>query len=292
MTGAERRARLGGLGVRSRLARSGPPATAAQIASEIEALGYSALWVGGGDADTLEERLELLLGATTSLVIGTSVINIWAHRAFDAAAVFSRLEARYPNRLLLGFGVSHPAVVARTGAVYRRPVAAMLTYLDELDAAGLAADRRVLGALGPRMLEISRDRSIGTVPFLVAVEHTTMEREILGADALLAPTLEVVLDDDPERARMRARAAMSFHLTLPNYINNLKRIGFTDSDLRGTGSDALIDRVAVWGDELAVRQRVDAHRGAGADHVVLEVVTEDASIPPFDAWQRLASAPT
>jgi probable F420-dependent oxidoreductase len=281
---------VGGVGVRSRLARNAPAELATRIAAEVESLGYSALWVGGAEPDTLEERLGVLLDATSTLIVGTSVASIWAHDAAGAVATYERLNARHPGRLILGFGVSHPVLVARTGDAYRKPLAAMAAYLDRLDAAGLPTDRRILGALGPRMLELSRDRSLGTVPFLVAPEHTALEREIIGADAVLAPTIEVVLDVDPSRARARARHAMSFHLTLPNYIRNLKRVGFTDADVADGGSDALVDRVAAWGDEAAVRERIAAHQAAGADHVALEIVTDDPSCAPFDQWRRLAPA--
>jgi probable F420-dependent oxidoreductase len=196
------------------------------------------------------------------------------------------VEAAYPGRFVLGLGVSH----AKLADQYRRPYSALVAYLDALDGAGLPADRRVLAALGPKVLELSRDRAAGAVPYLVTAEHTAQAREILGTRPLLAPELKVVLETDPARARSLARETLAMYLALPNYTKNLLRLGFTEDDLADGGSDRLVDAVFAWGDDHRIRDRINAFHEAGADHVALQVVDKT----PRDGlqregWRRLAS---
>ncbi|MFD3453949.1 LLM class F420-dependent oxidoreductase [Streptomyces sp. NPDC058691] len=257
----------------------------AETAAELEELGYGALWLGGSSG---VEHAAPLIEATSSITVATGILSIWQYEAADVAARWSALESAHPSRFLLGLGVSH----AKLAAQYERPYAAMTGYLDALDAAGVPAGRRVLAALGPKMMELTRDRSAGAHPYLVTPEHTAQSREILGRGPLLAPEFTVVLDTDPERARTTARAMLSFYLTLPNYTNSWLRLGFTEDDLANGGSDRLVDALIGWGDEERLRERIDAFLDAGADHVAVQVLTAggDRNGLPREEWRRLAAA--
>jgi probable F420-dependent oxidoreductase len=256
----------------------------AEAAAELEDLGFGAVWLGGNSA---ARHATPLLEATTRLVVGTSIQSIWDYTAEDSAAGHAEVESAHPGRFVLGLGVSH----AKLAEQYRRPYSAMVAYLDALDAAGVPAERRVLAALGPKMLQLSRDRAAGTIPYLVTPEHTARAREILGDGPLLAPEFKVVLDEDAERARTVARSYLARYLQLPNYTSNFLRLGFTEDDVRGGGSDRLIDAVFAWGSESRIRDRIEEFHAAGADHVVVQVVTEaeDRDALPAQEWRRLAA---
>ncbi|MEU7056276.1 LLM class F420-dependent oxidoreductase [Streptomyces sp. NPDC046197] len=255
----------------------------AEAAAELEELGYGAVWLGG---NSTARNVAPLVEATSKIVVGTSIQSIWQEEAAVAAANFTELEAAHPGRFVLGLGVSHGRLVDR----YRRPYAAMVAHLDELDKAGVPADRRLLAALGPKMLELSRDRAAGAIPYLVTPEHTAQAREILGAGPLLAPEFKVVTETDPSRAREVARGYLAMYLALPNYTNNFLRLGFTEADISDGGSDRLIDAVFAWGDESRIRARIEEFRQAGADHVALQVVTDNPrEALPREEWRRLAS---
>ena len=201
--------------------------------------------------------------------------------------LFRSLDAQYPGRFVLGLGASHAPLVEN----YTRPYSRMVAYLDTLDVAGpeVGKDRRMLAALGPRMLELARDRAAGAHPYFVPVEHTAHARTILGKGPLLAPEVTVVLESDPTTARNLARTFTAGYLTLPNYANNLRRLGFGDEDLAGGGSDRLVDAVVAWGDVDAVASRVQEHRAAGADHVCIQVLPIRDSFP-VTAYRELAPA--
>ncbi|MFF4490873.1 LLM class F420-dependent oxidoreductase [Streptomyces sp. NPDC001544] len=255
----------------------------AEAAGELQELGYGAVWLGGSSA---AHHAVPLLEGTDRLVVGTSIQSIWDYEADASAAAFAEVEAAHPGRFVLGLGVSH----AKLADQYRRPYSALVAYLDALDGAGVPADRRVLAALGPKVLELSRDRAAGAVPYLVTAEHTARAREILGTRPLLAPELKVVLETDPARARSLARETLAMYLALPNYTKNLLRLGFTEDDLADGGSDRLVDAVFAWGDDNRIRDRINAFHEAGADHVALQVVDDS----PRDglqreSWRRLAS---
>ncbi|WP_328683061.1 LLM class F420-dependent oxidoreductase [Streptomyces sp. NBC_00343] len=255
----------------------------ADAAAELEQLGYGAVWLGGSSA---AQHAVPLIEATSTLAVGTSIQSIWQYDAAESAAGFAELEAAHPGRFLLGLGVSH----AKLADQYRRPYSALMSYLDALDTAGVPADRRLLAALGPKTLELARDRSAGSIPYLVTPEHTAKARAVLGETPLLAPELKVVLETDPTRARTLARDYLAMYLALPNYTNNFLRNGFTESDLADGGSDRLVDAVFAWGDESSIRARIDAFLAAGADHVALQVVDGAARDSlPREAWRKLAS---
>ncbi|MCV2463690.1 LLM class F420-dependent oxidoreductase [Streptomyces sp. ICN988] len=276
---------VGRYGVWSRQLRSEDPegaAERAEAAAELERLGYGALWLGGNSS---ARNAAPLIGATERIVVGTSIQSIWEHKASEAAAGFAELEVSHPGRFVLGLGVSH----APLAEGYRRPYSTMVGYLDELDRAGMRSGHRVLAALGPKMLDLSRDRAAGAIPYLVTPEHTAQARERLGEGPLLAPEFKVVLDSDPSRARATARAYLAMYLKLPNYTKNFLNLGFTEDDVTGGGSDRLIDAVFAWGDEATIRARIDSFHAAGADHVALQLVEDDTARLPREGWRRLAA---
>lgn len=252
-----------------------------EMAGELERLGYGALWLGGSPLAAPAE-VEPLLAATESLVVGTSIVNIWSADATTVAASFHRIESRYPGRFLLGIGAGH----AEHTADYRKPYDALVTYLDVLDRNGVPASSRALAALGPRVLRLARDRTVGALPYLVTPDHTSRAREILGADALLIPEQKVVLVDDDQRARVIGRDAVAMYLGLGNYVGNLRRLGYTDADVTTPGSDRLLDALAVHGPADRVAAQLTAHLDAGADHVAIQPLP--GSGDPMPALRALA----
>jgi len=285
---------LTGTGIWSSALRYGDTGEAADAASEMESLGYTALWIPdvGGD---LFGPLGNLLGATTTATIATGILNLWMHEPSDAAANYHQLTTDHGDRLIIGIGVSHGMLInLQEEGRYRRPLERMSQYLDGIDAAStpIPPDRRVLAALGPKMLELARDRAGGTHPYLVTPEHTAVARAAVGADRLVLPEQGVVLETDPDTARTIARSALSVYLGLPNYANNWKRFGFTDDDIADGGSDRLVDALVVWGDEDTIARRVQEHHDAGADHVCVQVLTSDPMGFALDEFRRLAPALT
>jgi probable F420-dependent oxidoreductase len=263
---------------------------AAEAAAELDELGYGALWLGNSDGGL--ELHEALLAASRRLVLGTAIINIWVNPPARVGASYQRVERSYPGRILIGLGSSHAGLTQ--GQEYR-PSQKMVSYLDELDARSptVPTDRRVLAALGPKMLRLAAERSAGVHPYLVTPAHTKRARDILGSGPLLAPEQKVVLETDPIKARAIARPVFSPHLTQPNYTNNLLRMGFTTDDLADGGSDRLIDAVIAWGDTGTVLDRIAAHHAAGADHVAIQVLTAGdygRGPLPRQQWRELAAA--
>ena len=277
---------VGRYGIWSAGLRSEDPSRRGELAeatAELEQLGYGAVWLGGSSA---ARNAVPLIEATSRIAVGTSIQSIWQYTAAESAASFAELEQAHPGRFLLGLGVAH----AKNTAEYRRPYSALVAHLDALDTAGVPAGRRLLAALGPRTIELARDRAAGSIPYLVTPEHTAQSRELLGETPLLAPELKVVLETDPTRARTLARETLSPYLALPNYTANFLRNGFTESDIADGGSDRLVDAVFAWGEESQIRARIDAFLAAGADHVALQVVDGAARESlPREAWRRLAS---
>jgi probable F420-dependent oxidoreductase len=284
---------IGSKGIWSAALRYGDQAKVADAAPELEELGYSTLWIPdvGGD---LWSPLANLLAATKTVTIATGILNLWMHTPEETAANHASLTAEHGNRFLCGIGISHRPFIDMVNkpGTYQKPIETMAQYLDGLDAAEppLAADGRVLAALGPKMLELARSRTAGTHPYLVTPELTKRAREGVGADRLVASEQAVVLETDPDKARTIARAHLQSYLALPNYSNNWKRQGFTDDDLANGGSDRLVDAMVVWGDEATIATRVDEHRAAGADHVCIQVLTSDPRELPLDQWRALAPA--
>lgn len=244
-----------------------------QQATEIEALGYGAVWVGGSPPAALS-WVEPILQATTTLCVATGIVNIWSAPAQRVAESFHRIEAAYPGRFLLGIGVGHAEMISE----YRKPYNAPVEYLDRLDDYGVPANRRVVAALGPRVLGLSARRSAGAHPYLTTPEHTARARELIGPSAFLAPEHKVVLTTDSARARTVGRQALDMYFNLANYRNNWKRLGFTDDEVSRPGSDRLVDAVVAYGTPDAIAARLNEHLLAGADHVPIQVLTEDDNL--------------
>ncbi len=256
------------------------------MAPELESLGYGTLWSSGGFDPGLSPHFEKLLAATDRVPVASGIVSIWAGAPEDVGPAVAALEDRFRGRFLLGIGTSHGPVVAD----YTRPYSKMVAYLDALDAleTPVPPERRVLAALGPRMLELAAARAAGAHPYFVPVEHTALARGILGADSLLATEVAVVLETDPTKARELARAYASIYLGLPNYTSNLRRFGFGDDDIDHGGSDRLIDAVIPWGDAETVAAAVRAHHDAGADHVCIQVVSDRQEFP-LGGYRELAA---
>jgi probable F420-dependent oxidoreductase len=248
---------------------------------EIEALGFGALWVGGSPSVA---QARAYLEATTRLPVATGILNVWQHDPAAVAAEHAALAADHPGRFLLGIGIGHPE--ARSD--YRRPLATMRAFFDGLAAAPRPVPREelVTAALGPRMLDLAAERSLGTHPYFTTPEHTAFARERVGPDVLVAPEVAVVLEEDPATARKLARAYAATYLGLRNYTSNLLRFGFTEDDLAGGGSDRLIDAVVPHGSAQDVAAAVRAHLDAGADHVCVQPLGHGPE--PLDDYRALA----
>lgn len=267
----------------------GDRGVAKEAAAQLEQLGYGALWFPNRPA--LFELARELLEATHHITIATGIASIWTHPAKEVAEGHHTLTQAHPHRFVLGLGVSHAHLVNRNEpGRYDRPVERMSAYLDALDTAPIPVptSERLLAALGPRMLELARDRSAGAHPYLVTAEHTRRARESLGAGPILAPEQAVVLETNPERARAIAREHLSMYLQAPNYSNSWLRLGFVSGDLTNGGSDRLVDALVAWGDSDTIHERVAEHFSAGADHVCLQVITADRTAMPLAEWQALA----
>lgn len=247
----------------------------AGVVVQIEDLGYRTLWLGGSPGADLRPA-EQFLDATASLTVATGVVNIWKSGAEELADSFHRIERRHPGRLLLGIGSGHREATPQR----ERPLDAMARYLDVLDAHGVPADRRVLSALGPRMLALAAERSAGTHPYLTIPPQTAHARATLGPAALVAPEQTVVLGTDDEAARRDARDFLRSYLGMVNYVSTMRRGGFSESDVADGGSDRLVDAIVRHGDGAALATAVREHLEAGADHVCVQVVPAAGDVLP------------
>ncbi len=245
---------------------TGAPVTPEQ-AADIEKLGYGTVWVGASPAADLA-FVEPILEKTETLQVATGIVNIWNAEAGEVAESYHRIEDAYPGRFLLGVGVGHPEHQQQ----YAKPYQALVDYLDVLDGAKVPTSRRVLAALGPKVLKLAAQRSAGAHPYLTTPVHTGQSRELLGPTVLLAPEHKVVLTDDAAAAREIGRQTVDFYLGLSNYVNNWKRLGFTDDDLERPGSDRFIDAVVAYGSPDQIAARLNEHLQAGADHVAIQVL--------------------
>lgn len=279
---------IGKLGVWSMEMRFGDKARSSAAATELEALGYGAVWIPGGIDDGAPADVERLLAATSRITIATGILNIWKHDPQELADWFLALPQDWRARTLLGLGISHGPLIGET---WGKPLEVTTTFLDRLDAAGMPRENLCLAALGPKMVALAGDRTSGAHPYLVTPDHSRRARAILGDGALLAPEQGVVLESDPAKARALAVAALAHYRLLPNYRNNWLRLGFSEGEIEAL-DDRLLDALFAIGGVEAAARRVEAHLDAGANHVCLQVIAGTGAGGSFDEllpqWRALA----
>jgi probable F420-dependent oxidoreductase len=245
-------------------------------AAELESLGYSTIWLPGGQIDTLD-RIAQVLRATENIPVASGIISLDVYGSAEVASLYAELQAVSPDRFVVGLG----------GPQTPRPLRALNAYLDELDRAAVPADRRILASLGPRKLELARDRAAGAVPLLVNPAYTADARRILGEASTLVIDQLVVLDTDAARARETARGPLRFLSTVGGYRTNFERMGFSSKEITEL-SEHLVDELVVWGDAETIAARVAAHRDAGADQVALGVLSQGDQPTPIEVARELA----
>lgn len=272
-----------------------PAPEARRAAQLVEELGFGALWVAEAVGRDPFVSSAVLLSATERLPLATGIANIYVRDPMAMVAAQKTLAEAFPDRFLLGLGVSHGHLVAGVRKHdYTKPYSHMVEYLDRMDRALFMASPpasdpgRLLAALGPKMLELSASRANGAHPYFTTPEHTATARATMGPDALLAPEQMVVLETDPVEARRIARAGMKIYLGLPNYFNNLLRLGFEEHDRADGGSDRLVDAIVAWGSDDQIAARVAQHHDAGADHVCVQVLQDGRDLPEAQL-RRLAA---
>ena len=272
-----------------------PMREAQQYAAQIEELGFRAVWVPEAVGREPFASTSLLLSATERLIMATGIASLHARSAMTMQAGWKTVTEAFPDRFLLGIGVSHqPAVEGFHGASYGKPYTNMVNYLDAMDrglffaAQPTTPPARCLAALGPKMLKLAAERTLGAHPYFVPVEHTPIARAALGPDALLAPEQAVVFSTDATEARAVARGFMKTYLGLPNYTNNLRRLGWSEEDIAGP-SDRLVDAIVAWGTLDDIHARIKAHLDGGADHVCVQVLSADPTAVTMNEFRELAS---
>lgn len=290
-------ARIGRVGIWSFALQRLSAADAGAAIRTFEGLGYPTVWMPESvGSKEVFAHAGLLLAASERAIVAPGIASIYARDPMAMASGAKALAEAYPGRFVLGIGVSHAPSVALRGGSYGKPVQAMREYIDGMDAAQYAGPEPagpvplVLAALGPRMLELAAERADGAHPYFVPVEHTRIARQAIGPETCLAVEQTAVLSTDPDEARRIGRAFAKHYLALPNYANNLRRLGWSDEDIANDGSDRLIDAVVAWGDVDAIAARVRAHLDAGADHVCVQLRSESSADPALAAYAELAAA--
>lgn len=273
-----------------------PMAAAQEGIAQVEEMGFGTVWVPEAVLREAFASCALLLSATKKMTIATGIASLHARTAQSMQAGWKTLSEAFPNRFLLGIGVSHaPMVQGVHKGNYDKPYSTMVEYLEAMDNGVFFSPppsqppRRVLAALGPKMLKLSAEKADGAHPYFVPVEHTAFAREVLGKDPLLAPEIAVVLNEDADTAKDIANKFMSTYTKLPNYTNNLKRFGFTEDDI-ANHSDRLMDAIVARGSIDVIMARIKEHIDAGADHVCVQVLTGKPGVLPMKQWQELADA--
>ena len=274
-----------------------PAEKEAEFANSLEEMGFKTLWIpeGLGSKEALAHAT-YLLSQTRTLIVATGIASIYARDAYAMANGARLIADAYPGRFVLGIGVSHSVTVEMRGHAYGSPLEAMRAYLDGMEASKYGGPQpqspapRVLAALGPRMLRLAAERTAGAHTYFVPVEHTPVAREQLGDSAFLSPEQAAVVETDPEAARTIARKYMAGYIDLPNYRNNLTRLGWSEDELSGGGSDRLVDALIAWGDAGAIAKRVREHLDAGADHVSVQLLRASSRDLPTDDYRALADA--
>jgi probable F420-dependent oxidoreductase len=278
--------KLGRLGVWSiDIRRADEPALGA--AAELERLGYGTIWYPAGSGTRGFDIAQALLAGTEHITVATGITSIWATTAAESNAGFAGLELDHPGRFLLGVGASHGPMVDRGNpGRYRRPLASTAQYLDELTT--VPRESRILAALGPKMLDLAKNQTIGAHPYLVTPAITEGVRSALGAGPTVAVEQGVVLETDPQRARASARQHLSGYFDLPNYVHNWLRSGYTEDEVATPGSDRLVDDLIAWGTAEQVGNRIREHYAAGADHVCVQVIGGGQPVP-VEQWKAIAA---
>jgi probable F420-dependent oxidoreductase len=269
---------LGRIGIWHSRRKGGPG-----LVAEVERLGYGAFWLGGSPS---VEQARPYVEAGETIPVATGILNVWQHDPADVARDHAKLTADHPGRFLLGIGIGHPEATSD----YTRPLKTMRDFFDGLDHADtpVPKDQRLAAALGPKMLDLAKERSLGTHPYFIDVQHTRFARERVGEGVLVAPEVAVVVEQDPETARAIAREYAASYLRMSNYTNNLLRFGYTEQDFENGGSDRLIDAVIPHGSPEAIADAIRAHLEAGADHVCLQPLGHGDE--PLEDFASLAKA--
>jgi len=258
------------------------------FAETIDDLGFGSLWISAGFQSGMPTAYRSLVECTSQILVASGILSIWHCSPEQAAEGVREIQIDFPERFILGLGASHAPQVTSFGHDYAKPYSRMVDYLNQLDHLQVGNTNRMLAALGPRMLKLASERSMGAHPYFVPVEHTRQAREILGPQPMLVPEQAIVLNTDPTIARQLARVFMAPYLQLPNYTNNLIRLGYTEDDFRGGGSDRLVDAIVAWGTPEDALLRVSEHLNAGASSVCLRVVTEEPAPIPHTQMLVLA----
>jgi probable F420-dependent oxidoreductase len=290
---------IGRLGIWTWTLDGAPMSQSREAVAELEELGFGAVWIPEAVGREPFAHAALLLASTKSIVVATGIASMYARTAVTMQAGHKTLTEAFGDRFLLGIGASHAHMAkALHKSTYDKPYSTMVEYLDTMDSAPFAAavpqvtPRRVLAALGPKMLKLAAERADGAHPYFTTPEHTAMAREILGPTPILAPEQAVILSENADEARELGRKFMSTYLRLPNYANNLLRIGFTDDDVKGPNgqpSDRLVDAICCWGSIDTIAERLRRHFDAGASHVSVQVLSGDLVTMPRREWRELAS---
>lgn len=289
---------VGTIGIWTTTHESLPAAQSAEVASELESLGYAALWIPEAWGREAFTNASLLLAGSSRIVVATGIANIWARDAVSASNAAKTLNAAFDHRFVLGLGVSHQPLVERLrGHEYQTPYSAMAAYLAAMDDAPMFAPEghvpgaRVIAALGPKMLALGATRANGVHPYLTTPEHTAQAREIVG-DAFIGVEQAVVLGGTREEYLARAHAYLEIYTGLENYRASWRRLGFSDEDFVRGGSERLCEALVTHGDEEKILAKVNEHRAAGADHVCLQFLGADLATPPWEDWRHFAPAIT
>lgn len=273
-----------------------PSGVVRDTVAELDAAGWPTLWIPETVSRDPFVSASVILAATQDMKVATGIASIWARDAMTTNNASLTLNEAYDGRFLLGLGVSHHTLTEWVRKhEYAKPLTKMREYLERMDASrfnGVAPaepPNRVIAALGPKMLALSAELADGAHPYFVPVDHTVTAREAIGPDKMLAVEQMLVLETDPTKAREIARKHMGIYLGLPNYANNLIRMGYSEEDVTGA-ADNVVDAIVVWGSVDDVVERVKAHHDAGADHVCVQVLTDDGGRVPTDEWRTLGEA--
>jgi probable F420-dependent oxidoreductase len=277
---------LGRLGVWYSMDKLATAQRIKDFATTVEGLGYDVLWYPESRGFESLAVAGFALGHTARLKLGSSIASIYARDAYTSRRGMLSLHALYGERFILGLGVSHPPMVEGIrGHRYEKPVPAMRAYLDAMTKGESGADAWpvALAALGPLMLKLSAERTRGALPYNTTPQHTAEAARIVGPGKWVAIEQKVTLETDPARARALGRKELERYMRLDNYRNNWLRIGFTEADLANGGSDRFIDAMVLWGDAASVKRGLRAHFDAGATHVAIQPVHDEADLGARDA---------